>query len=166
MLALGACSDDGSADPSSDSGGSAPDGPASTGEVGPSGDDAAVLEAYSQSWQLYDDFVNGEARGDPADHFDGDLLDTLNDRIAEFAEGGYELRGEADISPSEVSVDGRVARLTDCQVDRTFAVVADTGEVVVPAGVRPQLVDVRLVKVDGRWKVASAVYGPEGSCVR
>jgi hypothetical protein len=125
-----------------------------------------VLEAYTQTWVLYDDFLNGEATGEPGDYFDGELLERLRTRMTEYEEQGLELRGEAELAPSDVIVDGTVARLMDCQLDGTYAVVRETDEVVVPASTRPQLVDVRLVKSGGSWKVSSADFGPEGSCVR
>ena len=165
LVALVACGDDGGSAPTSTTGRESPS-PSATVAEPADGAEAAVLEAYEQSWKLYDDFLNGEASGDPGDHFDGDMLTTIEARIAEYAEGGYELRGEAELSPSEVAVDGSVARLTDCQLDGTYAVDADTGAVVVPASTRPQLVDVRLVRADERWKVSSVSYGAEGSCTR
>jgi len=164
-IGLAGCGGTGESEPSTTTRGSGVT-TTSTTEVEPTGEGAAVLEAYAQSWLLYDDFLNGEATGDPAEYFDGELLASLNARIVEFAEGGYELRGVAQLSPSDISVDGSLARLTDCQLDGTYAVVADTEEVVVPASTRPQLVEVRLVKADGQWKVSSANYGSEGSCVR
>jgi hypothetical protein len=163
---MAACSDDDTAESTSTTEATEPAGPSSADGNPPSGEEAAVLDAYAESWRLYDDFLNGKARGDPADYFDGDMLATIEARVLEYAAGGYELRGEAELSPTEVTVDGSVARLTDCQLDGTYAVAAETEEVVVPASTRPQLVDVRLVKAGGRWKVSSASFGAEGSCAR
>ena len=88
------------------------------------------------------------------------------ERIAEYAEEGLELRGEADLDPHDVEVTGSVASLVDCQVDGTYAVERSTGEIVIPATARPQEVLVDLVRVDGRWKVSRVEYAAEGSCVR
>jgi hypothetical protein len=166
VVALGACGDDSTSAPASTTAEEEPTTTASTGEDPAVAAEAAVLRAYEESWRRYADFVNGEASGDPRDYFDGDMLTTIEARIAEYDEGGYELRGEAELSPTDVAVDDSVARLTDCQLDGTYAVEADTGQVVVPASTRPQLVDVRLVRAGGRWKVASVAYGAEGSCTR
>ncbi len=166
-IGLLGCSDDDPPDQAASTTTTTSDDPASTSSTTDpsSGEGAAVLEAYSRSWQLYDDFVNGEISDEPADYFDGELLVDLAQRIDEYADGGYELRGEAELHPSDVVVDGTLARLTDCLIDGTYAVRAATDEVVVPASTRPQLVDVRLVKDAGQWKVSSAAYGAEGSCV-
>ena len=111
-------------------------------------------------------FVNGDARGEPSDYVAGDHLATVVDRIAQYADEGLELRGEADLSPSTVGVAGAAASLVDCQIDGTYAVERSTGDVVIPAGARPQEVAVELVRSDGRWKVSSVDYGAEGSCER
>jgi len=166
VVALVACGDDGASEPTPSTTGREPAGTSSTVDEPANDAEAAVLEAYAESWKVYDDFLNGEASGDPGDHFDGDMLTTIEARIAEYRDGGYELHGEAELSPTEVAVDGSVARLTDCQLDGTYAVEADTGAVVVPASTSRQLVDVRLVKAGERWKVSSVSYGAEGSCTR
>jgi hypothetical protein len=166
VVAMVACGDDGASEPTPTTNGREPTGSSATVDEPADDAEAAVLEAYVESWKQYDDFLDGEASGDPGDFFDGDMLTTTEARMAEYEAGGYELRGEAELSPSEVAVDGPLARLTDCQLDGTYAVDADTGAVVVPASTRPQLVDVRLVKAGGRWKVSSVSYGAEGSCTR
>jgi hypothetical protein len=127
---------------------------------------AAVLDAYATSWTAFSDFVNGDPPGAPADYFAGDHLANVLDRIAQYADQGLELRGEADLAPHDVVVVGAAASLVDCQIDGTYAVERTTGEVVIPATERAQEVLVDLVRVDGRWKVASVDYAAEGSCER
>ena len=127
---------------------------------------AAVLEAYEASWVAFSAFVNGDARGEPADYFSGDHLVNVLDRIRQYAADGLELRGAAELSPSGVEVLGTAASLVDCQIDRTYAVERRTGEVVIPAGGLPQQVTVELVRDGDRWKVSSVDYGAEGSCER
>ena len=126
----------------------------------------AVLDAYAASWDAFSAFVNGDPPGAPADYFDGSHLANVLARIAEYADEGLELRGEADLAPHDVVVVGAAASLVDCQIDGTYAVERSTGEVVIPATARAQEVMVDLVLVDGRWKVTSVDYGAEGSCER
>jgi hypothetical protein len=126
----------------------------------------AVVAAYEASWRAFGAFVNGGGQGTPADYFDGDQLVTVVDRVAQYADEGLELRGQADLAPSDVEVVGSAASLVDCQIDGTYAVERSTGEVVIPASARPQEVVVALVFADGRWKVSSVDYGAEGSCDR
>jgi len=163
-LALAACSDDPAAAPATTTTTLAP-GDATT-TVPPSPAAAAVVEAYEASWSAFGAFVNGEGSGEPSDYFDGDHLATVVDRIAQYADEGLELRGDADLAPSEVAVVGGAASLVDCQIDGTYAVDRRTGAVVIPASARPQEVAVQLVLVDGRWKVSSVDYSAEGSCER
>jgi hypothetical protein len=161
-LSAGACSDDPSSSPSS----TEPPSTTTTGSVPTDAASAAVLDAYAASWDAFSDFVNGEPPGAPSDYFDGVHLANVLERIAEYAEEGLELRGEADLDPHDVEVTGSVASLVDCQVDGTYAVERSTGEIVIPATARPQEVLVDLVRVDGRWKVSRVEYAAEGSCVR
>jgi hypothetical protein len=127
---------------------------------------AAVVEAYEASWVAFSAFVNGDAPGEPADYFSGDHLANVLDRIRQYDADGLELRGAAELSPSAVEVVGTAASLLDCQIDRTYAVERRTGDVVIPAGGRPQQVTVELVRDGDRWKVSSVDYGAEGSCER
>lgn len=129
-------------------------------------EERAVLHAYTQSWAAFEEFVNGHPPGDPADYYEGDQLANVLARITQYAAEGLELRGEADLLPHDVQVVGRAASLVDCQVDATYAVARSTGDIVIPAGERPQEVVVELVHADGRWKVSSVDYGDEGSCER
>jgi hypothetical protein len=161
-LAVGACSDDPGATPATTT--RPPADTTSTLTADP--ETAAVVEAYEASWQVFGAFLNGEAQGEPSDYFEGDHLATVVDRIAQYAEEGLELRGDADLSPSVVGIMGATASLVDCQIDGTFAVRRSTGDVVIPATARPQEVTVDLVLVDGRWKVSSVDYAAEGSCER
>jgi hypothetical protein len=140
--------------------------PTSSSSAPPDPQVAAVLDAYQASWAAFGAFVNGAPPGEPADYFEGDHLVGVLDRIREYAADGLELRGEADLAPSGVEVVGTAASLVDCQIDRTYAVERSTGEVVIPASGRPQLVVVELVRDGGRWKVSSVDYGAEGSCER
>jgi hypothetical protein len=161
-LAVSACSDEPDATPATSTRPSevttslAPADPAET----------AVVEAYEASWVAFGAFVNGDAPGEPSDYFEGDHLATVVDRIAQYADDGLELRGEADLAPSEVAIVGAAASLVDCQIDGTYAVERSSGDVVIPATARPQEVIVELVLVDSRWKVSSVDYGAEGSCER
>jgi hypothetical protein len=127
---------------------------------------SASLPPAPASWAAFGAFVNGAPPGEPGDYFEGDHLIGVLDRIRQYAADGLELRGEADLAPSDVEIVGAAASLVDCQIDRTYAVERSTGEVVIPASGRPQLVVVELVRDGGRWKVSSVDYGAEGSCER
>jgi hypothetical protein len=162
-LALAGCSDDQAAPPTTTQ---ATDDATSTSAIAAGPEEDAVLRAYAASWEAFGGFVNGDLSGEPSDHFDGDHLATVVARMTQYAEEGFELRGEADLSPHDVVVVGAAASLVDCQIDRTYAVDRSTGEVVIPAGRRAQEVVVELVRVDGRWKVSSVDYAAEGSCER
>lgn len=129
-------------------------------------EEVAVLDAYAASWEAFGALVNGEAAEAPNAYYDGDQLDIVAARIAQYADEGLELRGAADLAPGSLSIVGSAASLVDCQIDRTYAVERATGEIVIPAGARPQEVVVELVRSDGRWKVSSVDYGREGSCER
>lgn len=125
-----------------------------------------VLAAYAASWEAFRAVVNGEAREVAADHFEADQLAAVLARADDYEAEGLELRGRADLAPAEVTVAGSAASLVDCQIDHTYAVERATGEIVIPAGARPQEVLVDLVRSGGRWKVTSVDYGAEGSCAR
>lgn len=125
-----------------------------------------VLAAYVASWEAFRAVVNGGAPVAAADHFAADQLAAVLARAEEYEAEGLELRGRADLAPGDVTVAGAAASLVDCQIDRTYAVERATGEVVIPAGDRPQAVVVDLVRSGGRWKVTSVDYGAEGSCSR
>jgi hypothetical protein len=140
--------------------------PTSTSSIVADPQTAAVLDAYEASWVAFSAFVNGDPPGEPADFYSGDHLVSVLDRIRQYAADGLELRGAAELSPSDVEVVGTAASLLDCQIDRTYAVERSTGEVVIPAGGRPQQVTVELVRDGERWKVASVDYAAEGSCER
>lgn len=129
-------------------------------------EEQAVLQAYTESWAVFELFVNGDPPGEPADYYEGDQLANVLARVTQYATDGLELRGQADLLPHDVRIVGRAASLIDCQVDGTYAVERSTGDVVIPAGERPQRVVVELVHAGGRWKVSSVDYGDEGSCER
>ena len=161
-LAVSACSDDPDATPPTTT--RLPEITTSTRPADPAEEE--VVEAYEASWEAFGSFVNGDAAGEPSDYFEGDHLATVVERIAQYADEGLELRGEADLAPSEVAIVGAAASLVDCQIDGTYAVERSTGDVVIPATARPQEVNVELVLVEGRWKVSSVDYAAEGSCER
>ncbi|HEY9558824.1 MAG TPA: hypothetical protein VIR58_18950 [Acidimicrobiales bacterium] len=129
-------------------------------------EEEAVVKAYVEHWPAFYAFLNGTPPGDPADYFTGDRLADLPGSIAQFAEQGLEVRGEPQLKPGQVQVDGDTATLVDCQLDSASAVSRTTGAVVMPPSALPQAVDVTMAKEDGKWKVASVVFGPEGSCVQ
>lgn len=124
----------------------------------------AVLKAYAGHWRTFYAFINGAGPGDPADYFTGARLADLPGQIAGNSERGLEARGEPQLNPGQVTVDGNRATFTDCQLDLSFAVSRSTGEVVIPPSTKPQRVAVGMVKSGGVWKVSSVVYSPEGSC--
>jgi len=126
---------------------------------------AAVLRAYTDHWPAFDAFLSGRPPGDPADYFTGARLADLPRSVADFAERGIELRGQATLSPGKVTIIGNKATFSDCQLDSTTAVSRTTGEVVIPAATEPTLVKVELLKFGGAWKVSSVVYTDE-KCVQ
>ena len=126
---------------------------------------AAVLRAYTDHWPAFDAFLSGRPPGDPADYFTGARLADLPRSVADFAERGIELRGQAVLSPGKVTIIGNKATFSDCQLDSTTAVSRTTGEVVIPAATEPILVKVELLKFGGVWKVSSVVYTDE-KCVQ
>ena len=126
---------------------------------------AAVLRAYAEHWPVFDAFLSGRPPGDPADYFTGARLADLPRSVADFAERGIEIRGQATLSPGKVTIIGNKATFTDCQLDSTTAVSRTTGEVVIPAATEPMLVRVELLKFGGMWKVSSVVYTEE-KCVQ
>ena len=126
---------------------------------------AAVLRAYTDHWPAFDAFLSGRPPGDPADYFTGARLADLPRSVADFAERGIEMRGQAVLSPGKVTIIGNKATFTDCQLDSTTAVSRTTGEVVIAAATEPILVKVELLKFGGVWKVSSVVYTDE-KCVQ
>ena len=126
---------------------------------------AAVLRAYTDHWPVFDAFLSGRPPGDPADYFTGARLADLPRSVADFAERGIEIRGQATLSPGKVAIIGNKATFSDCQLDSTNAVSRTTGEVVIPAATEPMLVKVELLKFGGVWKVSSVVYTDE-KCVQ
>jgi hypothetical protein len=126
---------------------------------------AAVLRAYAEHWPAFDAFLSGRPPGDPADYFTGARLADLPRSVADFAERGIEIQGQATLSPGKVTIIGNKATFADCQVDSTTAVSRTTGEVVIPAATKPTLVRVELLKFGGMWKVSSVVYTEE-KCVQ
>ena len=122
---------------------------------------AAVIRAYTDHWPVFDAFLSGRPPGDPADYFTGARLADLPRSVADFAERGIEMRGQAVLSPGKVTIIGNKATFTDCQLDSTTAVSRTTGEVVIAAATEPILVKVELLKFGGVWKVASVVYTDE-----
>ncbi len=126
---------------------------------------AAVLRAYTEHWPVFDAFLSGRPPGDPADYFTGARLADLPRSVADFAERGIEIRGQATLSPGRVTIIGNKATFTDCQLDSSTAVSKTTGEVVIPAATEPMLVRVELRKFGGVWKVSSVVYTEE-KCVQ
>ena len=150
--------------------------PPTTGVVGPTlvpsttpaqalDETGAVLRAYAEHWPVFDAFLSGRPPGDPADYFTGARLADLPRSVADFAERGIEIRGQARSSPGKVTIRGNKATFTDCQLDSTTAVSRTTGEVVIPAATEPMLVSVEVLKLGGAWKVSSVVYSDE-KCVQ
>lgn len=84
----------------------------------------------------------------------------------DYAGNGLEVRGEADSEIRRVVVAGDRAIVTDCQVDGSYAVDADTGDLVIPPSEVPRLVRAELTHDDSGWKVASVGYGRDNSCER
>lgn len=125
-----------------------------------------VEAAYRAFWDVYllaADPMEPEhpALGEVAT---GEQLKQVRSAFLARKSAGEVIRGELDLKPSAITVDGDTATLTDCYLDRTGVYRAQTGERVdKESGVR-HLIRVRLVREGGAWKVA-AITKESNGCV-
>jgi hypothetical protein len=126
-----------------------------------------IVDAYAGHWAPYYRYLNNNGGGEPiGNYFAGERRDDLPGQVGDFAGQGLEVRGEPDSDIRTVRVAGDRAVVTDCQIDGSYAVDSDTGDLVIPPSEVPQLVRAELTQDDSGWKVASVVYGPDNSCER
>lgn len=159
VAACGGGGDDGGALPTAAT--TAP--PLSTQSAG-ANERAAVLAAYRAFWDAY------LAAADPMDPADprlaevatGEELRQLRSGFLAMKSAGEVIRGSLDLAPQLLGLERSSATVKDCYLDRTGVYDAATGRRKDPEGEVRYLVTVRLVREDGRWKVASITKEGEG----
>jgi len=160
LFALG-CSDDKTATPPISSSSAASTSiTSSDSSTSSSGDvNADVTKAYLAYWDMYLRVNNPPSPDDPqiAQLTTGPALPALRDLIVTNRAQGLVLQAPAGGPGPHVvtlqSVDGSVAKLSDCTVDNLVVVRVSTGEVV-NGNVVTKLISATLVNDAGTWKVS------------
>lgn len=129
--------------------------------------EAEVLAAYRAHW---DAFLTAADPPNP-DHpalaatTTGRELEFLRNALARDREAGVVVRGSINLDPEVVRVNDGEAWVRDCIWDRSGVFVRETGQVAVPVTTEMELRTFRLVRTEGRWKVAER-RKHEGPCER
>lgn len=121
----------------------------------PASEDAAVLDGYRGYWSAYLKSADPMDPQSPAlqEHATGPALETVVKAFVGLKSAGKVIRGQLDLAPRVVNVDGETASVRDCYGDDTGVYDAASGERDdTPTGQRHQ-VTATLRLMDGAWKV-------------
>jgi hypothetical protein len=118
-------------------------------------EDAAVLDGYRGYWSAYLKAADPMDPQSPVlqEHATGPALETVVKAFVGLKSAGKVIRGQFDLAPRVINVDGETASVRDCYVDDTGVFDVATGaRDDEPTGQRHQ-VTATLRLQDGTWKV-------------
>lgn len=149
---LGACNGDGTASPTTTTTTQAKSN--TTTSLGDPAEEAA-LQAYRAYWDAYLKSADPMDPENPllVEHSTGPALEAVQKAFLALKSAGKVIRGQLDLAPRLVTVDGDTATVRDCYGDTTGVYDAATGaRQDQPSGQR-HLVTATLRLVSGTWKV-------------
>lgn len=119
-------------------------------------DEAAILDAYRQSWA---DLIAASDPPNPddtrlAEHTTGKALQTTKVGLLNARAAGHVTRGTIDLAPKLTSVNGDQAVVTDCYFDHSADYDGKTGKMLQQLKTERELSAVTMQRENGAWKVS------------
>lgn len=147
---LGACDGDGEAPPITRTTAN----PATTTSSADPREQAA-LEGYRGYWDAYLEAADPMDPEHPllGQHATGPALETVQKAFVALKSAGKVIRGDLDLAPRVVAVEGETATVRDCYGDNTGVYDATTGKREDEPSGKRHLVTATLRLTDGTWKV-------------